>query len=118
MNHQLGSKPNARSWNHTNQQNLDNSYGTNGYFEDRRGGGRNTRGRGRGGSYFSGGNGGRDPSPPGRRFADRNRVVDPGVGMTAETIDVMTIVTIIQAGSHSMSKERQMCLTISRPIQP
>ncbi|EGG03757.1 uncharacterized protein MELLADRAFT_89848 [Melampsora larici-populina 98AG31] len=60
-------KPNARSWTHSNQP-VYTGPGAVGYnshgWEDRRTGGRNTRGRGKGGGYLTGGNGGRDQSPP------------------------------------------------------
>lgn len=58
-------KPNALSWAYANTQTHQPFYdgpGSSGYqsYEDRRGGGRNVRGRGRGGGWTSGGGNGRD----------------------------------------------------------
>lgn len=67
-------KPNARSWSHANQPTYEGiSSSSSNSWEDRGYGshGRNTRGRGRGGSWNSNHNSNRDNSPPSRRSADR-----------------------------------------------
>lgn len=75
QNNQHGGKPNARSWSHANGM-VYNGPGGVGYhntFDDRRYGGRNTRGRGRGGGWFNGGGRSREPSPPTRWNGDNPR---------------------------------------------
>lgn len=68
LNFTAPSKPNARSWAHSNQPVYNGPGGVSyGQWEDRRSTGRNVRGRGRGGGY------GRDNSPPPRRFAENSR---------------------------------------------
>lgn len=61
------SKPNARSWAFANQPTYDGPSGSDFQnYDDRRGGGRNVRGRGRGGNWNNNGGGGYDAGAPGR----------------------------------------------------
>lgn len=78
-------KPNARSWAHANQPIYNGPGGvTYGIYEDRRSGGRNTRGRGRGGIWVRHGPSGRDHSPPARRFPNNARVGERSGGWRCE----------------------------------
>ncbi|EGG03827.1 uncharacterized protein MELLADRAFT_89910 [Melampsora larici-populina 98AG31] len=68
------SRPNARSWAYANQPVYDGPGGVSyGGWDDRRGSGRNVRGRGRSSGYTGGGQHGKDHSPPHCRFHDSSR---------------------------------------------